>query len=172
MSTREQKEQVINKMSLILTNYSMIMLVRNNGITATESKMLQLKLHDISSGVCFIKNTLFCIAVDRLDYNMTIKDESVGSNLIIYSNDIFPLLKNVIDFFKDNVKLEVVSCYYDSKVIKKNDVYALSKMPSIEALYSKLYTSLQLPLLEFYNTMNSTGISLLHVLQTYKDKEL
>lgn len=169
MSVKIKKRESVAKINEILSGFSTIIVVKNNGITAKNTKILRLRLHKIKAGVLFIKNTLLRIAADQANYVGCIKNDVLGSNLIIYSNDIFSLLKNIIDFLQYDVKLEVVSCYYESEAVRKDAISLFSKMSSIDDLYYNLYASMQMPLVNFYRVMQVQNMQFSHILESYKD---
>jgi large subunit ribosomal protein L10 len=79
--------------------------------------------------------------------------------------------KILIDFAKDNEKLEIKSAVFGGRILNQEDIKALAKMPSKEELLAKLVYTLNAVPTSFVNVLAGVPRGLVNVLNGIKDQK-
>ena len=159
----EIKEKVSSAKSVILTDYM--------GLNVAEVTKLRAELRNNNVEYKVYKNTLASRAVKEL--NIEGLDESLkGPTAIAFSfDDPVAPAKVLMDFAKDNEKLQVKAGIVEGKVVTVDDIEALSKLPSREELLSMLLRTMQGPITGFVNVLAGNMRNMVNVLNAIKEQK-
>lgn len=135
---RNQKEAVISQVSERLTRASAVILTDFSGLKVEQMTELRQKLKDLGSEYLVVKNTLLQLATKGTETEPLTQDLTGPNGLGFSYDDPVELAKALVDFAKDNPKLEIKDGVLDGKVINAAEVTALAKLPSREVLLSQL----------------------------------
>ena len=135
---RNEKEAVVSQVSERLTRASAVILTDFSGLKVEQMTDLRQKLKDSGSEYLVVKNTLLQLACKGTETE-TLTQDLTGPNGLGFSyDDPVELAKVLVDFAKDNPKLEIKDGVLDGKIISSKEVTALAKLPSREVLLSQL----------------------------------
>ncbi len=140
----EQKKQVVEEVSNLIKNSGSIVIAEYRGLKVSEISELKRTLLQSNAKMSVYKNTLVDRAVDSLGYSEA-KQYLEGPNAIFSSEDSISAAKIVAKFAKTHESLVIKAAIVEGKVISKDDVIALSKLPNREGLLSMLLSVLQAP---------------------------
>ncbi|MDD6302404.1 MAG: 50S ribosomal protein L10 [Bacillales bacterium] len=144
----EQKKAVVDEVSNILKESASVVIVEYRGLKVSEIMDLKRNLLKADSKMSVYKNTLVDRAADACGYS-EIKQYLEGPNAVIYSKDSISAAKIATKFAKTHENLVIKAAIVDGRVVGKDDVIALSKLPGREGLLSMLLSVLQAPVRGF-----------------------
>jgi len=143
--TKEEKIQLVKEWSAELKETPYAVLVDPCGLNVAEVTELRAKIRQTGSSYRVVKNTLARLAVQDSPLE-SLKDSFVGPiALATAKEDPVAMAKVLVDYAKDNKKLEIKIGVIDGQVIDTEQITELSKMPSREELLAKLLFLLNSP---------------------------
>lgn len=176
--TRQQKEQLVSKVTEQLENSKAVLLVNFSGLKVKEERELKKKLResakrgsaDSGQGIAFevIKNTLFKIALKntKIELDEKLLDQPIA--LIWSAEDEVMPAKITVDFAKEAEKLQLVGGIIDKKFVDTDMIKQLAALPSREELYAKLVSTLNAPIHRLVNVLQGNLRSLVFILKQYQ----
>lgn len=144
----EQKKAVVEEVTNILKNSGSVIIAEYRGLTVAELSDVKRELLKNNAKLSVYKNTLVDRAVDAAGYS-DLKQYLEGPNAIISSQDSVSGAKIVAKFAKKHENLVIKGALVDGKVVGKDEVVALSKLPNKEGMISMLLSVLQAPVRGF-----------------------
>ena len=144
----EQKKAVVEELTNILKNSGSVIVAEYRGLTVAEISAVKRELLQNNAKLCVYKNTLVDRAADATGYT-NLKQFLEGPNALISSEDSVSGAKIVSKFAKKYENLVIKGALVDGKVIGKDEVIALSKLPNKEGMISMLLSVLQAPVRGF-----------------------
>lgn len=131
-------ERLESAQSLILANYS--------GLSVEQMTKFRVACRANAIDCRVVKNRLAKIACDNAEMT-EIKDYFKGPTAILFGLESqVDAAKILVDFAKDNEKMEIKGGFVDGQLLDPNQVMALSKVPSKEELYAKMMGSINSPI--------------------------
>lgn len=144
MATLNKKE-VIAEIKDRLTSSNGVLLVDYRGLTVKEISVLRNNLREAGGSMTVYKNTLTELALRELAMP-TLEEYLEGPTAFVFvEGDPVAPAKALTKFAEDSKKLELKAGLLGNSVLNKDDVIALSKLPSREELVAKLLGTLQNP---------------------------
>jgi large subunit ribosomal protein L10 len=144
----EQKKAVVEEVSNILKNSGSVIIAEYRGLTVAEIAEVKRALLKENAKMSVYKNTLVDRAADATGHS-ELKQFLEGPNALIASEDSVSGAKVVAKFAKDHENLVIKGALVDGKVVGKDEVVALSKLPNKEGMISMLLSVLQAPVRQF-----------------------
>ena len=111
---RTEKEQLVSELKSTFEGASSVVVVKQNGLSVTESTQLRRECRELSTGFKVAKNRLVKIAIKGTDFEH-LSDAFEGTTAIAFSNDELSAAKAVYTFAKGNDKLELIAGGMGSK---------------------------------------------------------
>jgi len=133
-------------------------LVNNKGLTLSQATALRKKLRESNVALKVVKNTLLRIALKEAGYDADAVSHLLTNETMIavgYDNPVTPA-KLLMEYAKDNDKLQVKGGYFEGKALDSAGVESLSKMPGREELLQRFLGSLNAPAQNFVYALNAT----------------
>ncbi len=156
----EKKQQIVNELSEKLKNAQACVIVDYTGITVENDTALRKELTAAGVSYSVIKNTLIRRACDNSGYE-SLKDVLEGMTAVATSDTDPVAAAKIISKYAEKIEtFEIKAGFVDGKILDKDGVDQLAKLPSKEVLIGKVLGSLQ-----------SSLYSLAYVLQAYVDKQ-
>lgn len=140
----EQKKAVVDEVTNILKNSGSVIVAEYRGLTVAEISDVKKQLLKNNAKMGVYKNTLVDRAADAAGY-ADLKQYLEGPNALISSEDSVSGAKIVAKFAKAHENFVIKGALVDGKVIGKDEVVALSKLPNKEGMISMLLSVLQAP---------------------------
>jgi large subunit ribosomal protein L10 len=168
---RQEKETFVEALRGDFAKSQHAILVDFRGITVPAVTEFRRKIRSSGGRYKVIKNTLAVRALEGTPL-AKLKDKFVETTAIAYcDNDPVALAKVVVDFSKDHPQIVVRSGLVSgSEMLDANGVKALSTMPGLPELRSKLLGVLQAPAAKLVRLLNTPAQQMVRVLKAHEEK--
>lgn len=158
--TRDQKQEVIARLSDDFTTSNAIVVCNYKGIVTKQLEVLRDTAREAGVKVEVIKNTLATIALEKAGKTgLNLKD----TNIYLWSEDSLLVTKIAAKFAEKNNAFEIKYGHIDGEVADVAKIVALSKMPSRDELLAMLLQVWNAPIQNFTIGLNA--------LKTKKEQE-
>ncbi len=162
---RPEKKYLVEEINRHLDKSSYVYLTNYERITISEIAELRESLSEHNAEFHVIKNNIFGVAAAAKDWP-DLGEYLTGQTAIIVGGDNpSGVAKAVSEFFKKKEKVDFKAGVLDEKVLTKEEVIALSKLPGIESLRAQLLGLLAQPATGFVRVVSAVPQGLVNVLQ-------
>ena len=167
--TKEQKRTVLHELKDKISRAKSIIFTKYNALTVKDNEELRVKLREENNEYYVAKKTLFNLALkDKAIEGLDVKNfEGRIAAIFGYDDEVSPA-KIVGEFKKDKEKtekIEFVGGILENKFIDANEVANLATLPSKQALYAKIVSSINAPVSGFVNVLAGNIRNLVQVLK-------
>ncbi len=137
--TLESKKQIVKVLKDLLDDSEMALVLDFKGLSIKEMSDLRSRLQD-NSGVCKVtKNTLMRKAIQGKESWSELNTLLTGTNaFVLVKGDIGSAVKAVQAFQKDTQKSETKGGLFEGKLLSQDEIKAIAKLPSKEALMAQV----------------------------------
>lgn len=150
---RVQKEQCIASVREGLQGQSLVVVVRQHGVTVAEVSQLRRDMRQEKACFRVLKNTLLNIAISGTEFE-GLQTFLGGPTALAYSEDPVQAAKAVVKFADDHEgKMEVVGGWLNGQILDAKGVQTLAKLPSLMELRGKLVGLIMAPATKVYRTV-------------------
>lgn len=174
-SSINAKKVIIDEIKEKIEKAKSVTLVEFNGMSVLEITDLRNEFRDANTEYKVYKNTMMRFAFEELGYDQ-FANELKGSNALIFSNDEVvdgpKIASKYID--KDDAnkdKLVIKSGIVDGDYQNPEEMNAIAKLPSTEALASMLVNVLQAPIRNLAIDLNQVNAKLVYALDAIREKK-
>jgi len=166
-----QKKEEVKRLTQAFADAEISILVDYKGLNVSQMTELRFKLRAAGVQMEVVKNTLLRRSVDGSGAEL-MKDLFKGPNAIVLSNqDPVAPAKILVDFVKDNQKLEIKAAALGGKLLTIQEIEQLAKMPSREELLGKLVCTLNAVPTSLVNVLAGVPRAFVNVLNAVKDQK-
>lgn len=152
---RQQKSGLVEGLGEKFASTEASFIVNCQGMTVAQMRELRLALGAKNSEMQVAKNRLVRIAIQGKLECQPLVDMLVGQNAIVFANsDLTGTAKVLYDFAKKNAELKIVAGCYESKLLDKDTVGVLARLPSREMLLAQLFGTMKAPITAFAVVLN------------------
>lgn len=144
---RHEKELIVDELKSDLLSSQASFLVVYKGLSVKKMHQLRSNLRAKDGFFKVAKARLMKRAVDGQSGVEGLSEffkEQIG--LVFAKKDVASVAKVLSDFAKENVDLQLVAGYFDSKVLKKEKIIQIASLPSREVLLAHLCATLNAPM--------------------------
>lgn len=168
---RDEKASIVQDLSEKFGKAKIAIVSDYKGLTVSEFEELRIALKKCDSEVKVAKNTLLRRATEGTDF-ATMSDHFKGTTAITLSYDdpVGPA-KVLVNFAKDHNELEIRSAVLEGKELSRDDLTALSKLPSKEVMLAQLLSTMQAVPTGFVRVLNAIPQKLVYALQAVQDQK-
>tara|TARA_B100001750_G_scaffold239737_1_gene248241 strand:+ start:1923 stop:2435 length:513 start_codon:yes stop_codon:yes gene_type:complete len=167
---RTEKQEAIAHYNGMFNDSGSVVVCHYQGLTVKALNDLRSRLRAEGGQFTVTKNTLAKLAAKDTDYE-GLNDLFVGQTGIVYSQDPVAAAKVAYNFAKDNDKLVILGGGLGAKVLDKDGVEALAKLPSLDEVRGKLVGLLQAPATQIARVLQAPAQAMVGVTQAYGQKE-
>ena len=168
---RQQKEAVVKNISGQLKESNASFLIEYRGLSVAQLQALRGQLRQVDGVIQITKARLMKIAAKGIDgidgFSDNFKDQ-VG--LVFAKNEAPAVVKELVEFSKENEKLNIVSGFFESKTMTKEQIGYLASLPSRDVLLGQLAGTLQAPVATFTRLLNQMIVRLVYSLDQVAKK--
>lgn len=166
-----QKKEVVERLTQQLSNAEITILIDYKGLDVLRMTELRSKLRQAGVQIEVVKNTLLTRASQGSDCAI-MQDFFKGPNAIVISaEDPVAPARVLVDFAKDNEKLEIKAGVLAGKLLNLEEITQLAKMPSKNELLTKLVYTLNAVPTSFVNVLAGVPRSFVNVLNAIKENK-
>lgn len=152
---RQQKSGLVQGLGEKFASTEASFIVNCQGMTVAQIQELRLALGSKNSELQVAKNRLVRIAIQGRSECQPLVDLLVGQNAIVFANsDLTGTAKVLYDFAKKNEELKIVAGCYESKLLDKDAVGVLARLPSRDVLLAQLFGTMKAPITAFAVVLN------------------
>ncbi len=166
---RAEKEQEIKELNERFANDELIVVAHYSGLTVKQMSELRAGLREEGATFKVTKNTLAKLAVKGTAYE-GIADMFAGPTGIASSADPVAAAKAAQKFAKANENFKIIGGAMGVTVLDAAGVEALSKLPSLDEIRSKLVGLLQAPATKLAGVLQAPARNLVGVTAAYGAK--
>lgn len=170
MLNLSQKKDLVARLATQLSEAQITILIDYKGLDVQAITRLRYELRQAGASMEVVKNTLLNLASQNTDAAL-MTDFYKGPTAVVTSPmDPVAPSKILVDFAKDNEKLEIKAAAFGGKLLDKEAIKALAKMPSKEELLGKLVYTLNAVPTSLVNVLAGVPRGLVNVLNGLKDQ--
>lgn len=163
MQTKKQKEEIVAQVTERARESKSIVFAEYAGLTVKESMELQREMRKSGGSLRVMKKTLLSIALNSAGIPLD-ATSLPGQIVTAFSPDEVSAAKIFSEFSKKHKALVIAAGVLGEKSLSKDDVLALSKLPSLFELRATLVGTLQAPIAGFVRTLSGNMSGLVRVL--------
>ncbi len=167
---RSQKEKQVAEMRGIFSEAELVVVAHQSGLSVAEVTDLRAKMRDAGARFKVTKNRLARLAIEGTSFS-ELADLFKGPTAIAYSTDPVAAAKVAADFAKSNEKLTILAGCLQGKLLEKDGVMDLAKLPSLDELRAKLVGMIQTPATRVAGVVQAPAGQLARVFGAYGAKE-
>ena len=164
---KENKVELVDQITEILSECSVIVAADYRGLSVDEMNALRRQFLAKEVKLQVVKNTLARFAADKAGME-ELKPLLIGPTALAFGfgDNIADPAKVLIEYQKaTKLEIEIKGGFLDNKMLSKEEVTALSKLPSKEVLIATLLGTLQRPIASLLSIMNGPLQAFSRVLQ-------
>jgi len=164
---KEKKVELVDQITEILKECSVIVAADYRGLTVDEMNALRRQLSSKEVKLQVVKNTLARFAAEKAGMEELIP-LLIGPTALAFGfgDNIADPAKVLIEYQKaTKLDLGIKGGFLDDKMLSKEEVTALSRLPSKEVLVATLLGTLQRPIASLLSIMNGPVQAFSRVLQ-------
>ncbi len=167
----EGKKAIVAEVAAVAAEAHSVVGADYQGIDANEMNELRTKARADGVYLRVVKNTLARRAVEGTDFEC-IQDELTGSLVLAFSEeDPGAAGRVIVDFMKDNDKLEVKIVSIGGKLMTPGDVKTLAKMPTKDQAIGMLMSVMKAPISKFVRTLAEPHTKLVRTIAAVRDQK-
>jgi len=167
----QQKKQIVQELVEKMKAASAGILVNYRGLTVEEDTELRRRFRKAGVEYKVVKNTLTKLAAKEVGYGELEPQLNGPTSLAISADDPVAPAKILVEFSKNNEKLEIKGGFVDGKVIGINEIKALADLPSRETLIAKVLGGFNAPISGLVNVLNGNLRGLVVALNAIAEKK-
>jgi large subunit ribosomal protein L10 len=168
---RPEKQYLVEEVNSHLDKSDYVYLTNYERITVDEIAELRAQLAEFGAEFHVIKNSIFGVAAAAKDLP-DLGEHLTGQTAIVVGGDNPSGVAKVIgEFFKKKEKVEMKAGILNDRVLTKEEIEALAKLPGLEVLRAQLLGLLTQPATGFVRVINAVPQGLVNVLQAKVRKE-
>lgn len=166
-----EKKNVVSDLHERLSSAQLVIVTDYMGLDVTAINRLRRQLRENGCEYQVVKNTLLIRASEETDVAL-IKDLFKGPNAVAlsYEDPVAPA-KVLMDFAKENNRLEIKMGVMGGRVLDSNTIKALAYLPSREILLGQLLSAFNGVSASFVRVLNGIPQQFLNVLQAIKEQK-
>ena len=172
--TKEQKKEILEGLKDRVSRSKSVVFASFDGLGVKDNEDLRKKLKGVGSEYYVAKKTLLDIAFkDAKVENLNIKDfDGKVAAVFGYEDEVAPA-KMVGEFkkSKEAAIIDFVGGILEGKFLTKEEVEALSELPSKQELYAKIVGSINAPVSGFVNVLAGNLRKFVYVLKAIEEKK-
>lgn len=171
MQTKDQKKNIVKDLAEKIKNSKSVVFSDFKGLKVKDMTDLRKELRKEGTDMKVVKKTLMNLALKDAGIEMDTNKFEGQIAVTVSEQDEVAAAKIIAKFAKANENLKIVGGILGTKVLAKEEVTALAKLPSKEELLAKLVGTLNAPVSGFVNVLAGNIRGLVTVLKAVADKK-
>lgn len=172
MQTKQQKQTLVSEVTKKIKDSKALVFANFKGVKVKDVSAVRKELMKSGSGWQVLKKTLLNIALKDAGLTVDVK-KLAGQIGVAFSSDEVAAAKAFAEFASANkdVPFTIEGGVLGTKTLSINEVKALAKLPSQEALRARLVGTLQAPITGFVRVLSGNLSGLVRVLKAIEGKK-
>ena len=170
--SKQQKEEIVAELTDKLNQAKSVVLTNYQGLTVGEVQELRQQMKEQAVDYHVVKNTLFNVSWEKSDLKDVKLKKQDGPVAVAlgYEDEVAPA-KLCWEYAKEHKSLELSSGVLENKLLTKEEVESLAKLPSKDELIAKTVGTIKAPLSGFVNVLAGNLRGLVGVLNAIKEEK-
>ncbi|KKP80255.1 MAG: 50S ribosomal protein L10 [Candidatus Moranbacteria bacterium RIFOXYA12_FULL_35_19] len=169
MQTKLQKKEIVKDLAQKIKNSKAVVFSDFKGLSVKDMTILRSELREKNIDFKVLKKTLMTLALKDAGIEMDAKKMEGQIAVAVSSGDEVEASKIIAKMAKANENLKISGGILGKKILSKEEVMALSKLPSKEELLAKLVGTLNAPVSGFVNVLAGNLRGLVQVLKSISE---
>jgi len=166
---KSKKYEFVEKLNSDLSKASTVIVTHYQGLTVSEITNLRRRMHKSSAKFIVTKNRLAKIAIKDTSFS-SLEKYLTGPTAIAVSEDPIAAAKVVVDFAKENEKLQIIGGVANENSIDVSEIKALASLPSLDELRAKIVALIQTPATNLARLASAPASKVARVISAYSTK--
>jgi large subunit ribosomal protein L10 len=166
---RTEKAELIETLKSTFGAATSVVVTHQTGMTVAESSELRRKMREAGATFKVTKNRVTKLALQGTPFE-DLAGFFTGPTAVSTSSDEIAAAKTIFEFTKTNDKLSIVGGGLDGKILSKEEVVALAKLPSLDELRGKIVGLLQAPACKVAGVIAAPAGGLARVVKARSDQ--
>jgi large subunit ribosomal protein L10 len=171
MLTRQQKHEIVDKLTQDFKDSKSVVFVDFRGLSVKDMTDLKRELKKENSNLSVIKKNLIAVALKNAGIEVDVKSMEGQMAVSVATEDEVSSAKIINKFASDNENVKILGGALGDKAMSAEEVTALAKLPSKEELMAKLVGSLKSPLSGLVNVLGGNQRGLVYVIKAIADSK-
>lgn len=168
---RLEKKYLVEEVNNHLDKSGYVIVARFNNITVDETAALRKSLAEQAAEYHVVKNTILNQAASGRQFPEELGELLTGPTAIVVGGENpSEVAKIIAKFEKDTSKIEVKAAVLDGNFLSSEDVVALSKLPSLDALRAQFLGLISKPAQQMVMVLAAPVQQVVNVLQAKADQ--
>lgn len=167
----DEKKKIVEDLREIFSKSKVLIITDYKGLNVAAINELRGKLREADVEYKVVKNSLLVRASEDTDVSLIAEKFKGPSAIAISYDDPVAPAKVLMQFAKDNAKLEIKAGVMDGKALELSAIKALSELPSQEVLLGKLLSVLNGVPTSLVIALSDVPKKLLNVLNAVKEQK-
>lgn len=168
---RTEKISILNEVIERVKASDFCFILNYGGLKVTQLTTLRQELTKHSARAMVVKNTYLGKIADDLGWADVSTMLTGPTAMITGTGDVTEVAKVLVEFVKKNDKAVIKGASLEAATLSAEDVNALSKLPSKDAMRGMLLGTLLAPATSLVRVLNAPLLSALYALKAYEDKK-
>lgn len=162
--TKEDKQKIVSDLKNKLSNTTSYILTDYHGLSVPQMQELKNSLKELGSDFTVTKNTLLSLGAKEAKKEIDLSS-LVGPTAVLFSGDnAIESIKKLVEFIKKNKLPKIKSGSFDDRLINKEEILAISRIPGRQELYAKVVGSLNSPISGLVGVLSANMRNLVYAL--------
>ena len=171
MLNKNQKKEIIEKLTEDIKNSKSVVFVDFKGLKLNDTRALKKDLRNSGASLKVAKKTLINLALEKAGVKIDARLMEGQIALAVSDADETSPAKIIDGFSKKNKNIKILAGLLGSKIMKLEEIEALAKLPSKEELLAKLVGTLNAPISGFVNVLAGNLRGLVQALNAMAEKK-
>jgi len=165
MISKQEKQQILKDLTDNFSKQKAVIFTDFTGLKTSHLEKLRRELKKENMRYLVAKKTLIDLALKKCDINDLKTEELSGQIGIVFSyNDEILPAKTIYKFCKENENMKILKGIIDKKVVEKEEIEKLAKLPSKQELLAQLVNGFSSPLYGLVYSLQGNLQRLIYVL--------
>jgi large subunit ribosomal protein L10 len=167
---RAQKEERVAALHQAFEGATILVVTHQSGMTVAQSTDLRRQMRAAGANFAVTKNRLARIALQGTPFE-PMADLLTGPTAVAFSKDPVAAAKVAVGYAAKNDKLVIVGGALGGRVLDRQGVEALAKLPSLDELRAQLIGLIQTPATRIAGVLQAPAGQLARVFNAYATKD-
>ncbi|MFH1413512.1 MAG: 50S ribosomal protein L10 [Candidatus Omnitrophota bacterium] len=162
ISEKKVKDSIKESKAVILLRYS--------GLSGPDLALLRQSLRKTDASLFVVKNSVAQRALKDAGLEVLVKSVQGPCGIVFAKDEPIGVSKALCDFAKEHDKLKFDSGFLKDKLIQKEDIESMARLPSKEVLRAQLVMTLNAPIQGLVLSLNQIITKFVYCLDQIKEK--
>jgi len=167
--TREQKEQIVEKLTSDLKNAKITIFAAFSGLKVEDSDQLRNDLKENNNFFKIIKTSLVKLSLKNAGVDATIDQITQPLAIVLGNSNETSAPKTIRLFGKKSEALQILGGIYQNNWVEPEKIKELAQIPGRTDLEARLVGTIAQPLFRLNNVLSGNLRSLVYILSQYQN---